>query len=270
MKVLFEIIQTISKGGAKVNPTEIYNEGWMTRLLIHCSVREKLTLRNEEGEDMIDFGSISNWTSEALISSPFVKAKNKREGYTHADMVLGDFKVNFQKGSQDDSTKGENKGLIKVDPKANIFGIIEAKMGSPLSKGTKHAENYNQAVRTVACIIYNTINYSNCDTFFYVVAPKEKIFTKKEAKREWTKMLEIDNIKENLKDRFNIHNNKNDKIENEKLIIERTSNCRVGVISYEYWIEQITNKKAKKELETFYEDCKKWNKITQTFKKGLL
>ena len=83
-------------------------------------------------------------------------------------------------------------------------------------------------------------------------------------------MLEIDNIKENLKDRFNIHNNKNDKIENEKLIIERTSNCRVGVISYEYWIEQITNKKAKKELETFYEDCKKWNKITQTFKKGLL
>lgn len=259
MEGIFEIIRTINHGRAKVNPTEIYNEGWMTRLLIHYSIKEKLTLKKEE-EVLIDFGRISNWTSEALISSPFVNAKNNREGYTHADMALGDFEVNFQKESSDKKIK--NKGLITVDDNANVFGIIEAKMGSPLSKGTKHAENYNQAVRNITCIIHNSINNSKCDTFFYVVAPKEKIYTKREAKREWTKMLEIDDIKFNLKKRINDHNEINDEqICSKELIRKIEDNCKIGLFSYDLWIEQITNQKAQEELSAFYIECKKWNNI---------
>ena len=65
MHCILDIIKTIETSQPCVNPTVIYNEGWMSRLLMHQSIIEGLTLGN------VDFSSNSNWTSEALISSPF-------------------------------------------------------------------------------------------------------------------------------------------------------------------------------------------------------
>jgi len=88
MKDVIEIIQSIDTDTIHLNPTTFYNKGWMIRLLVKKSIEEKKTVGT------INFADISNWTSEGLISSPFVSAPFNREGYTHADIALGDFKIN--------------------------------------------------------------------------------------------------------------------------------------------------------------------------------
>lgn len=154
MDDIVEIINSIETDKPNINPTEIYNEDWMTRILVKKSIESKLKIKN------IDFSRIRNWTSEALISSPFIQAPNHKEGYTHVDMALGDFIVNYDK-----------RGQIIINKDAEIFGILEAKMKSNLSQVTKYVENYNQASRNIVCIANNTL-MSNCLIYFGVVGPQ--------------------------------------------------------------------------------------------------
>lgn len=238
MNSINDIIKSIHTNQPNVNPTEIYNEGWMTRLLVYHSIEKKIKLKT------IDFGKIKNWTSEALISSPFIHAKNNREGYTHADMALGDFTVDYEKG-----------GKINIPQSAKTFGIIEAKMGSPLSQGTTHAPNYNQASRNVACIAENTSD--TCSSFFYVVAPESQM--KKVHKNGFCNedLVQPSVIKDQIAERFDLHNSVNEANPNETSIKTRVPNCRIGTITYEEWLKKL----ASDELDKFYMSCKKWNKI---------
>ena len=237
MERIKEIINSIESANPNVNPTVIYNEGWMSRLLVLCSQKEKLKLES------FDFSAISSWTSEVLISSPFISAKNYREGYTHADIAIGDFLVDFS-----------NRGEIKINSDAKFFGIIEAKMGSNLSKGTKHATNYNQASRNLVCIAHNT--KPDCKTFFYVVAPELKI-----KKHKIEAQIELNVIKNQVNERFESHKSEVDIYSLKDTIIENIENCEIRAISYEDWISQFNNTSIKNELNIFYEKAKKWNKI---------
>lgn len=234
MNAINQIIASIKSSQPNVNPTEVFNEGWMTRLLVHYSVQEKLKLPK------LDFGSIQNWTSEALISSPFVSAPKLREGYTHADMALGDFSVRYSDG-----------GNIAVNDDAKIFGIIEAKMRSRLTPGTTHFERYNQASRNVACIASNSFKTRDCQTFFAVVAPEKKLV---EHKIDFI----LSNVVDEIRDRFNVYN---PPLENEAVICSAAARCDTWSISYEDWISEFNDVAIKKELNDFYEECKKWNRI---------
>lgn len=232
-----EIINSIDKSNNTdlvpyVNPTEIYNEGWMTRLLVYYSIKQGIQLNN-----FINFNQIKNWSSEGLISSPFIEVANNREGYTHADMALGDFVINYV-----------FRGKIEVFNNANIFGIIEAKMGSNLSQGTSNAKNYNQASRNLACISYNTTD--DCEIFFAVVAPLEMI-----KKHKFELQLEQDFMVNQIKRRFDISN-----IPINISLIERAEKSRILVFSYESWIDLLTGSE-KTIANDFYKKCKKWNKI---------
>ena len=114
----------------------------MTRLLVEVSKQAQLKLQG------IDFGEIRNWYSEGLLSSPFLartRPDNLAEGYTHADIALGSFSVD-----------SSNRGDISIESDDGIFGVIEAKMGSQLSPGTRNAPDYDQASRNLACIAFNT------------------------------------------------------------------------------------------------------------------
>ena len=220
----------------KINPTQIFNEGWMTRILVETSITEKIKI-NED----IDFSKIKFWTSEALIDSPFIPKKSKKiekgEGYTHADIILGDFIVDYQE-----------KGKIEVNPDAKILGIIEAKMGSILSSGTSNAKKkYNQASRNICCLAHNAPG--ECEIFFIVVAPKTKI-------KKIEEQIELKIIKDQVEKRFEISN-----ISKKQDIIDRISKCTVFAISFEDWIEKIHNPSDKKLLDDFYTLCKKYNRI---------
>ena len=241
-ETISEIIKSINSIQPNVNPTEIYNEGWMTRLLVYYSIQQKLKLKK------IDFGQIKNWTSEGQISNPFLHAKEYREGYTHADMALGDFDVNYKKS-----------GRIKVDDKADVFGIIEAKMKSSLSAGTTYAPTYDQASRNVACIACNVKN--DCNTFFYVVAPKTQLTKVHRNKKRMIDMVKDKAIEKQIKLRIELHNEHNTTKIIEKQILERVEKCNIDIITYEEWIKAFQDKKIQRLLDEFYDKCRQWNRI---------
>ncbi|RKS03064.1 hypothetical protein [Flavobacterium sp. 102] len=236
MKEIITIIESIDSNIPNINPTQIYNEGWMTRLLITLSIKEKAKLNG------FDFGKIPNWTSEALVSSPFIKASTKREGYTHADIVFGDFTIDYS-----------ISGKINVNQDAQIFGIIEAKMGSSLSKGTSNVKEYNQASRSLACISSQPYD-NNSNIFFIVVAPENKIAKIKEQITLEKLIKQIENRFSDYHDDFKITQNMNS-------IISKAKQCKVLAWSYEEWIEAIANPDTKQFLTDFYEKTKKWNRV---------
>ena len=242
MEAILSLIKTLEgehPPHPRMNPTEIYNEGWMTRLLVHYSVQENITIQE------IDFKELKNWTSEGLISSPFIKASKLREGYTHADMALGDFEIDFEK-----------RGQINVKKNAKLFGILEAKMKSPLSKGTRHVPQYNQASRNIACIAYNTIG-KDTKIFFGVVAPEITLTNHKIAEK-----LHPDNFKKEIRSRFAKHKEKNlTEAESEEATLAKLESIRTFVLSYEDWIQAFEGKDCYNELSSFYGLCKKWNRI---------
>jgi len=239
MHGLDEIIKSIETSNPNVNPTEIYNEGWMTRLLVLYSIQDNLKIGS------IDFSSISNWSSEALISSPFIRAQKYREGYTHADIAIGDFVVDYSK-----------KGDIKILNNAKLFGIIEAKMASNLSQKTTYASDYNQASRNLVCIASNTIDKSFCKTFFYVVVPESKINTHKIKQQ-----IELQFLLNQIEKRFSLHSEENEIMNDKYNIIKKITDCDIQVISYEFWISTIKDSNTQKILHNFYQKAKKWNRI---------
>ncbi len=243
MNSLLDIIKSIDTKSPNLNPTEIYNEGWLTRLLVYYSIKEELVIND------IHFSKINNWCSEALISSPFLPRKRGdklAEGYTHADMAIGDFEVKF----------AGNKGSIRVKSDARLFGIIEAKMGSNLSQGTKNIRAYNQASRNLACISYNTFDYHDCRIFFGVVAPQDKI-----EEYNILKQVEKDTMLEDIKNRYKLYPLDYRGIIKEKEVLAKANQCNVWVISYEDWISKFSNGESKLFLQLFYGKTKYWNRI---------
>lgn len=125
---------------AVMPPTELYNEGWMLRLVLDWLSRHR------DVEHVLSFAPGARWYSEALLASRFLAASrsdSRAEGYTHADGLIGHFSI----------TPGV-RGEAVPTPGAQQFVVIEAKMGSPLSAGTKNAPAYDQAARNVACIAH--------------------------------------------------------------------------------------------------------------------
>ena len=119
-------------------PTLLYNEGWMLRLVL-----DWFNTHQAQGHPLA-FRPGATWFSEALLPSPFRarhRGDRRAEARTHADGVIGDFEV---------GTLG--KADIHLKPDANQFVVIEAKIHSLLSAGTRNAPGYDQAARSVACI----------------------------------------------------------------------------------------------------------------------
>lgn len=119
-------------------PTDLYNEGWMLRLVLDWYSAHEVPghpLTVPQG---------SRWYCEALLPSPFLprhRGDKGAESWTHADGVIGQFNI------------GEgNKGGLSLHGDATHFVVVEAKMSSALSGGVKNAPDYYQAARTVACM----------------------------------------------------------------------------------------------------------------------
>ena len=129
-------------------------------------------------------------------------------------------------------------------------------MGSNLSKGTTHVLDYNQASRNLVCIASNTIKKPVCKTFFYVVAPASKI-----KDHEIVAQIELDAVKKQVNQRFELHKSENDIYSLKEQIIAKIENCVIKAISYEEWINLFKNLTTHNDLQNFYEKAKKWNRI---------
>jgi len=160
---LFRILRSCESDDTSCFPaTEVFNEGWMLRLVLDAM--QTLDIPGHP----LRFLSGSKWYSEARLRSPFRPRSEQDkhgEGFTKADGVIGhiDFRVTTKAG-------------LKLTPRAKQFVVVEAKMFSNLSSGTKNAPGYDQAARNVACmadaIAWSGIPLSAFKSVgFFVVAP---------------------------------------------------------------------------------------------------
>ncbi len=242
LETVTRILNRCHTDNTNICPTIIFNEGWMTRILVEISIDSKLKL------PYIDFAKIRNWYSEGLLSSPFLARKrrdNLAEGYTHADMALGDLLVD-----------SANRGDISVEGSDGIFGVIEAKMASPLSRGTKNAPHYNQASRNVACIAFNTLSTRHA-IFFGVVAPEKKI-----EEHGLRVLVESDTLLSQIAQRFDMYNKDSKIYALKDRVLERARSCACFVLSYEAWIGALADYEAYPALAEFKKQCYLFNRIS--------
>lgn len=151
-------------------PTELFNEGWMLRLVLDWLDR------NREAISLpLSMFPGARWYSEALLPSRFLAQRRgdvRAESFTHADGIVGHFSIQ----------PGE-RGEAVLSPSARQFIVAEAKLGSALSARTKNAPDFDQAARNVACMAH-MIHVAHADLKaierlgFYVIAPETQIGAK--------------------------------------------------------------------------------------------
>lgn len=235
-----------------IPPTELYNEGWLLRLIINW-----FSEFNNTSHELAFVDKDSRWYSELLLPSQFLaryRGDKLAESYTHADGVIGHFK----RGN-------EGKGDILLEEHARQFMVLEAKIYSKLSNRVTNADYFDQASRNVACIA-EVLNRSdmNIDEVeklgFYVIAPEEKLNDK-------TNLLEFtnkNNVKEKVKKRVDDYEGKSGERKKEwynDWFLPTLNKAEVKCLSWEeiiYFIKQ-SDKNYAEDLSSFYKKCLKYN-----------
>jgi len=166
MERITEMLELTHTAERRFPPTDLYNEGWMLRLVLDWFSR------NTDVDFDLQFFLDSRWYSEALLPSAFL-ARNRgdklAESWTHADGVIGQFSIG-----------GNGAGDLKLLSDSRQFLVTEAKMFSKLSTGVTNAKYYNQAARNVACIAEVVsragISPNSFEKIgFFLIAPESRI-----------------------------------------------------------------------------------------------
>ena len=161
-----ELMARCGSGDTVMPPTELYNEGWMLRLVLDWFERHR------EVASPLRFETGARWYSEALLPSQFLaqhRGDRRAESFTHADGVIGHFEIQ----------PGE-RGAASLRPDASQFVVCEAKLGSALSPRTTNSADFDQAARNVACMAHmigaaGTPVAQYRKLAFYVIAPDSQI-----------------------------------------------------------------------------------------------
>mgnify|MGYP005851033369 CR=1 FL=1 len=253
-KILYDLLEKFDLQNPTFRPTEIYNEGWLLRILLN----EYSKLESRDG--LLKFSKGATWYSEAMLPTKF-KARPKKEighkdtlaeSRTNADGVIGHIEVG-NKGKAD----------LELAKNAKQFVVIEAKMNSKLSKGISNSKEYNQAARTVACMaetirLNKEVNLRDIENLaFIVLAPRGKI-----KDGDFSDEMEIESIKNKVKDRVEEYKgNKNSKYYTEwyySCFSPLIDKIKIHKLSWETAIEKLPDV-SKEKLNQFYQLCFKYN-----------
>ena len=125
MNVVSELIASFDPKQPYFRPTEIYNESWLIKVVLHHASTIKDT------DHYLGFLPGSTWFSEGILPTAF-KARFRgdplSEARTNADGVIGHIRIG-------DKAKAD----LELIEDAKQFTVIEAKVGSPLAAGVTHA-----------------------------------------------------------------------------------------------------------------------------------
>lgn len=230
-------------------PTQLYNEGWMLRLVLHWF------RRHPEVSHELMFAEGARWYSEGLLPSQFLPQKRgdrRAESHTHADGIIGHFDVAPGLRSE-----------ISLRSDALQCVVIEAKMGSALSRGTKNAPDYDQAARNVGCLVH-LVDQARLDATqmdvcaFYVVAPQSQIdagvfgdlVTKESIKRKV--LLRVDQYAGTKKAWY------------ETVFLPTLESIAVATLSWETIFEFIEQHDLSSGYREFYSRCLEFNPVRGT------
>jgi hypothetical protein len=255
---LLRILQSCASdntAGHRFPPTEIFNEGWMLRLVLDALQTVHVP------SHPLRFLDGAQWFSEARLSSPFPSIKRgdrMGESSTCADAVIGDFE--FRKGT---------KAGLTLKSGCRQFIVVEAKMFSNLSSRTTNAKGYNQAARTVACMA-ETISQSDVrlkdleSVGYFVLTAKED--------PKLARCLKAECIRDVIDSRITRYNDLDSSLaprlskwKEQHLLpliehLEEGKEQRLACYSWEQIIQPISraNNEIGKELNHFFECCRRF------------
>jgi hypothetical protein len=244
------MLDACSTDDAHFPPTDLYNEGWMLRLVLDWMHQH----RHQNVRSTIPFPENAHWYSEALLPSAFLPEKRGdplAEGYTHADGVIGNFSI----GSG-------AKGDFALLPDARSIVVVEAKMLSKLSSGVKKAPSYNQAARNIACMAHVVgearIRPESMPTVaFYVLAPQSQI-----DDGAFLPEMTREHIEMTVKERVDAYEGRRDNWYKDRFL-PLLKHMDIGTVAWEQIISDVTREDAEygAELNRFYLDCLKFNQV---------
>lgn len=168
------------QNGKPIVDTEVYNEGWMLRLIVSkLHDMEPSDFERNNGTmarvaRRISELSRRGWCSEGGVSPLF-----KRGGVTWADGLIGDIELAPQ-----DCKRKKKWGFLS---KGGVIAALEAKMGSDFSSDTKNYQKLDQLSRYVSCLARIMVDYPAVQGELYAFVPEvtEKLrgFVKKSTER---------------------------------------------------------------------------------------
>jgi hypothetical protein len=236
-------------GDGHLPKTELYNEGWLLRLVLSAAARPgadlPIPIRPSEG---------ARWFSEALLATAFSRAPLD-EGQTSADGIVGHFR--FRPGTW--------LGLELVEG-GSQFVVCEAKMFSPLSPKVTYAPGYDQAARTVACMAKALDQCPGRDTFtcvgFYVLAPLDQIERGVFA-QQMTRQSILDKITARIAAYSEAHPERREELErwSTEVVAPLLGRLDLRCTDWETLIRAIYDHDAGwgGELQVFYQRCRDFN-----------
>jgi hypothetical protein len=146
LNALFDLYQASRIAGTdppqcRYPENRIFGEDWLLRVVLE----EWQTFPPRRSRfPFLPFPRQTRVYSEAQLPTPFARRPGggfPGEGRTHTDGMVGDFELVGQTGAW-------------LCPDWQYLAVFEAKMSSPLSKGSRNAPGYDQVSRTAACMIY--------------------------------------------------------------------------------------------------------------------
>ncbi|MFV1950159.1 MAG: hypothetical protein ACC633_09570 [Anaerolineales bacterium] len=246
MDLLSNLISSFDPAAPNFRPTEIYNECWLIKLILHqaAAIQDK--------DFQLSFLPGSTWFSEGLLPTAF-KARFRgdplSESRTNADGVIGQIKI------------GEKaKADLELADNASQFTVVEAKIGAQLAKGTARAPDFDQAARNVACmaevVAQTGIKPSSLDRLdFIVLAPQSAI-----EKGTFSKELDPNSIQEKVKKRVDAYGGDLDDwyIDHFMPVLEKIN---IESLTWETSLKWIGQHKPEimDQLADYYDLCLKYN-----------
>jgi hypothetical protein len=240
------ILQSCDTESPFLPPTMLFNEGWCLRTILNWFSKHEM-----KGH-LLSFELNSIWYSEGLLRSAFLPSKRGdklSESWTHADGVVGHFKI-----------RNKNTSEIQLLPEVKRFVVLEAKIYSKLSQGVSHAGYYDQAARYVACIAeliqYSKLSPQNISHLaFHVLAPELQI-----KANVFTSNLSRESIYQKVERRVGEYGNEKMSWFND-CFIPTLDKIIISAISWEELLESI--KKVDPEFadkfKNFYIKCLEYN-----------
>lgn len=220
-----------------ISPGMIFNEGWMLRLVLDWFDRHRGI------QHQLAFESQATWYSEAFLSSHFMNRKNPLlEKHTHADGIVGQIEIR------------DTRSGMHLRSNATQFMVIEAKMGSPLSPRVTHADYYDQASRTVACMAHMIGEKGlRPEAFrklaFFVIAPNIQIMKEKSFA-----FVSKENVTEKVSRRYREYGFENDDWLND-IFLPMMNLVELDVISWEEVLDSLPGSDEVDGLKEFYQRC---------------
>jgi hypothetical protein len=165
-----ESLLNVGKPECLFAETEIFNEGWLLRSVL----REWKTGLASSEMPFLPFPANARVYSEGQLFTPFkVRPRSERVGEpkgetnTRIDGIVGYFSI----------AEGTKSG-IELDRRCPYIAVFEAKLYSPIGKGTKNAPGYDQVSRTAACLIHALLGAEPREAFeahIVVLYPKDNL-----------------------------------------------------------------------------------------------